>query len=74
MFFIPIAATALNTGYHLFKHIARKTPSPAKAMAYGIGYAGGTNVGYNLFNEYITPFMQTNRGKYIGRPQYVNRL
>lgn len=72
-FFAPIIMTAVNMGYHLQKHI-RKSPAPLKSFAYGVGYAGGTNVGYNMFNEYITPFMRTNDGRYTGRPQRVYSL
>ena len=70
----PLILTAAIAGYHILKTYAKKTPKPFHALAYGVGYAGGTNVGFNLFNEYITPFMRTNKGKYIGRPQYVSRL
>ena len=42
------------------------------AFGWGLAYAGGTNVGYNMFNEYVTPFMRGSH--YVGRPQYVNRL
>ena len=71
-FLAPILMTAVNMGYHLQKHI-RKSPAPLKSFAYGVGYAGGTNVGYNMFNEYLTSWFRQ-PSKYVGRPQYVNRL
>ena len=70
---IPFALTAGNFGYHSLKHVFRKTPKPLHAMAYGIGYAGGTNIGYNMFNEFLTSHLRQPH-KYVGRPQYVNRL
>jgi len=72
MFALPIIATMLNVGYHLQKHI-RKAPAPLKSFAFGFGYAAGTNVGYNVFQEFITPYLRTGH-KYVGRPQYINRL
>lgn len=68
-------ATIANIGYHVQRHI-RKSPAPLKSFAYGAGYAGGTNVAWNIFNEYITPHLigGSNRYRYTGRPQYVRRL
>ena len=67
-------ATIANIGYHAQRHF-RKSPAPLKSFLFGIGYAGGTNVGWNAFNEYITPHLiGNNRYRYTGRPQYVSRL
>ncbi len=81
--FIPLAVytawRAIQMGYrmHKYKHkgLHQNLNKYGGAAAWGISYAGGTNVGYNVFNEYITPHMRTNQvKKYVGTPQYVNRL
>lgn len=68
------AAYAARTAFNIFKHpIARN--KLLGAFGWGFSYAAGTNVGYNIFNEYLTPHLRTNEiMKYTGTPRYVNRL
>lgn len=82
--FIPTAAyilyRSIQMGYrmHKYRHagLHRNLNKYGGAAAWGISYAGGTNVGFNVFNEYITPHLigNSNRYTYTGRPQYVSRL
>ena len=81
--FIPAAAyiayRAIQMGYRMHKHrhagFHKNLNKYGGAAAWGISYAGGTNVGYNVFNEYLTPFMRTNQIRtYTGSPRYITQL
>jgi hypothetical protein len=68
-----VAGSALMHGPKWFSKIKHsKFKELAGSFGWGVSYAGGTNVGYNVFNEYLTPFMR--KSTYAHRPQYLRRL
>jgi hypothetical protein len=73
MFPFPIIATLATSGFHFSKHLIRKTPKPFHAFAYGGAYATGTNVLYNMSDNWLTSWIRQPH-KYVGRPQYLTRL
>lgn len=42
---------------------------PIGSFGYGVGYAGGTVVGYHGFSQFFKP-----KWKYLGSPQRVSKL
>lgn len=59
-----MAFTTLKTGAAIInKRI------PIGSFGYGVGYAGGTVVGYHGFSQFFTP-----KWKYLGSPQRVKNL
>lgn len=56
-----------SRNFELFKQLYSKASQ--HPLGFGILYAGGTTLGYHS-----NPFNWRQNYKYVGRPQYVNRL